>query len=269
MIINGIINIELFRGLGIRLPFWEGVVLAASATFANQLPISGGLITRAYYLKQKFGLSYSKFLSVNVALFVCFASANGLMGVSIILYWMLISNMAISVYLLIGFGLMAGSIFLFLLPINKLKFPRRIQEQIEHAIDGWNFIRKNKTLLTRLVIWQTLMMFILAIRYYLVFNMMSQEVRGGEVILFSAASVLTQLISIAPGGLGILEAVVGGVASMLNFDLGVSIVALGIDRLVSTIVVFLVGGSSSIVLSKQLANLPSVGTRKDEISADS
>lgn len=256
LVINGMINKELIRGLGINLDFREAFVLAASATFANQLPISGGLITRAFYLKQKYKLTYTKFISVNLALFICFVSANGFIGVLILLYWMLYLNIVTSFSLFIGFGLMIGFLLVFLLPLEKINLPPKFKNQMVQAMDGWKFIRKNPGLLARIVLLQIIITFLLAIRYYLVFTMMSQEVRGGEVLLFSAASVLTQMVSIAPGGLGILEAIVGGVAAILDFDLGVSIVALGIDRLISTLVIFVVGGVSSIILSKQITDLP-------------
>lgn len=256
LVINGMINKELIRGLGIDLDFSEAFVLAASATFANQLPISGGLITRAFYLKQKYKLTYTKFISVNLALFICFVSANGFIGVLILLYWMLYLNIVTSFSLFIGFGLMIGFLLVFLLPLEKINLPPKFKNQMVQAMDGWKFIRKNPGLLARIVLLQIIITFLLAIRYYLVFTMMSQEVRGGEVLLFSAASVLTQMVSIAPGGLGILEAIVGGVAAILDFDLGVSIVALGIDRLISTLVIFVVGGVSSIILSKQITDLP-------------
>jgi len=101
---------------------------------------------------------------------------------------------------------------------------------------------------------QTCLMLFLAIRYWLAFHMLSQDVSVADVILFSSASVLTQLVSVAPGGLGVTEAIVGAIASAIGFDLGVSIVSVGLDRLVSTFVILLVGGISTIILSKQVSN---------------
>lgn len=98
-------------------------------------------------------------------------------------------------------------------------------------------------------------MLTLAIRYWFAFRMLSQNVKISDAILFSSISVLTQLVSIAPGGLGVTETIVGGIAFLLGFELGVSIVAVGIDRLISTSVILVVGGASTIILGKQLSDI--------------
>jgi uncharacterized protein (TIRG00374 family) len=58
-------------------------------------------------------------------------------------------------------------------------------------------------------------------------------------------------VNIAPGGLGVREGIVAGVASLLGFEAGVSAVAVGIDRLVATSVVIVLGTIYTYVLSKK------------------
>ena len=93
--------------------------------------------------------------------------------------------------------------------------------------------------------------------------MLSQNVTFGDVMLFSAASILTQLVSIAPGGLGVREAIVGAVASALGFDMGMSLVAVGLDRLISTLAILLIGGLSAIILGKQISDLPIITENRE------
>ena len=50
--------------------------------------------------------------------------------------------------------------------------------------------------------------------------------------MFASAALLSLLVSFAPGGLGVTEALVVAIASTLGFDIGVSVVALGLVRLV-------------------------------------
>jgi uncharacterized protein (TIRG00374 family) len=83
--------------------------------------------------------------------------------------------------------------------------------------------------------------------------MLSQAVTGGQALLFSSASVLTQLISFAPGGLGVREAIVGAVASALGFELAVSLAAVELDRLVATFTIVLVGWISTSLLGRDLS----------------
>ena len=66
----------------------EGFLLAATSTLANQLPVSGGMVTKAYYLKRMYGLSYTKYLSSMLAIFFCTIAVYGLLGLAILTGWL-------------------------------------------------------------------------------------------------------------------------------------------------------------------------------------
>ena len=254
-LISGVINTYLFRGLGAKLPYRDGFFITAASTLANQLPISGGIVSKGFYLKRKYNLSYTKFFSATAALFLCFIVTNGLVGMAILLFWIFFKNEVVPPVLLIGFTLMVSGLFVFWLPIDRIKVPDRIYKRIHQAIEGWMLISRNPALLMKLLGLQSVLLVLLAIRYWLAFHMLSQNVTFGEVMLFSTASILTQLVSIAPGGLGVREAIVGAVASALGFDTGASVVAVGLDRLVSTFTILLIGGISIVILGKQISDL--------------
>lgn len=263
-LISGIINTFLFRGLGANLSYQDGFFLTAASTLANQLPVSGGIISRGFYLKCKYDLSYTKYLSATAALFLCFIGTNGLIGLVVLLYQMLIEEIVVPHALLIGFASMVACLAVFWLPIDRMKVPYRIDKILHQAIDGWVLIRRNPGLLFNLIGLQTGLAILLAVRYWLAFQMLSQEVTFRETMLFSNATILTQLVSIAPGGLGVREAIVGAIASALGFDMGVSVVAVGLDRLVSTLTIFLVGGISTIILGKKISDLSEKKVEREE-----
>jgi uncharacterized protein (TIRG00374 family) len=91
-------------------------------------------------------------------------------------------------------------------------------------------------------------------RLWIAFHALSQGVTLDQCILFSSAAILTRLVSIAPGGLGVREAIVTSVASALGFDAGVSLVAVIIDRLVETVVVITLGIVYTYTLGKKIAS---------------
>lgn len=72
-------------------------------------------------------------------------------------------------------------------------------------------------------------------------------------VVLSAATILTRPVSIAPGGLGIREGIGVGVASVMGFDPGISVVAVGIDRLIATLVIIVVGTVYTYILSRKVA----------------
>lgn len=255
-ILNGIINTYLFRSLGAEISHQDGFLLAAATSLANLLPISGGIIFKGFYLKRKFDLSYTKFLSATLALFICLVAVNGFIGIAILLYWILFKSIVVSPFLLIGFGAMSACLSVFWLPLGHKRIPDRIRKWIHEALEGWMIISKTPSLVGKLVGLQASQMMLLAVQYWITFHMLSQNVNLSQSLLFSSASVLNQLVSIAPGGLGVTEAIVGGVALTLGFDVGVSVVALGLYRLVSTFTIVLIGGISTVVLGKQTSKIP-------------
>lgn len=251
--LGGIINTTLFRALGAKISYWDGFNLTAASTLANQLPVSGGIVSRGYYLNRFHGVSYMKFFSATFALFFCFVSVNGMVGVGVLLYWSVSKATPIPSLLLLSFVVMSSFFLFFWLPLEKIKIPGRISDLVRQALDGWEIVRKNLPLLLQLIGLQTCLMVLLAFRYWFSFHMLSQNIALSQAILFAAASILTQIVSIAPGGLGVREAIVGIVASTLGFDGGTSIVAVGLDRLVSTLVIIVIGGISTVVLGGQIS----------------
>jgi uncharacterized protein (TIRG00374 family) len=112
-------------------------------------------------------------------------------------------------------------------------------------------ISRNRLLLVQLVGLQAILILLLAIRYWLAFHMLSQEVSLSQTLLFASASILTQLVSIAPGGLGVREAIVAAVATALGFQPGASVVAVGLDRLIMTAAVLITGAVSTWLLGRR------------------
>jgi uncharacterized membrane protein YbhN (UPF0104 family) len=254
LFINGLSNTYLFRGLETDLAYREGFHLSAVATFVNQLPLSGGIVTKGFYLKQRHRFPYTKFFSVTLALLFCYFSVDGLIGISILLYWLLLGK-AINSALLIGFTLMASFALIFWVPVDRIKIPRKFQSWVSQALDGWMLIRRNPKLALKLIGLQVVLIAFVALRYKIAFRMLSQNITLAEAMLFSTASILTQLVSFVPGGLGVRETIVGAVAFALQFDFSVSIVAVGLDRLITTPVILTVGGISALILSNQLSKV--------------
>ena len=252
-LLNGMQNTFLYRSLGTtEFTHMDGFLLTAASTLANQLPVPGGIISKGFYLKRKHNLSYTKFASSTVALFICYIVVNGAMGMVILLSWMS-SNKIVSPVLFAGYTGMIASLLIFWLPLERVRVPGKIEKWVRQAIDGWVAISRNPTLLLKIILLQVILVVLLGLRYWLAFHMLSQKVTISQTILLASASILTQLVSIAPGGLGVREAIVGAVASMLGFDIGISVIAVGLDRLVVTIMIVLAGWISTVILGKQIA----------------
>jgi uncharacterized membrane protein YbhN (UPF0104 family) len=250
---KGLINYFFYRGLGVYLTLNEGIGLAAVNTLANQLPFAGGLIAKGVYLKQRHELAYTRFLSATLALYVCFVAANGAIGIAVLVYWKLVHQATVPTLLILGFSCMAASIFLLWLPIDFSFISGKWGQRLAQLMDGWQVLSQNWPMVGRLIGLQVFVTLLFAGRFWIAFHALSQDVTLAQCVLFSSANILTTLVTITPGGLGVREGIVAGVASLLGFEASVSVVAVGIDRLVSTLVIIALGAVYTYVLSKKVA----------------
>lgn len=247
---NGLVNYLLYRNLGVNISVLLGFGLATVNTLANTLPLSGGLIAKGLYLKKKFELPYSKYLSATGALYICFLTTNGIVGLVVMngLHWW--AGIKSPLILNIGFGLMALSFLLFWFPFRVNFIPEKWQKYVGKVEEGWQIFINDAGLLFILIGVQIVAIVTMAFRFWLAFRFFSQDVSFLQCVLFSSATILTRLISIIPGGIGIREGIVAGMAAVFGFEVSISVLAVGLDRLVSTSVIAILGTLFSYILSK-------------------
>jgi uncharacterized membrane protein YbhN (UPF0104 family) len=250
-IINGAINYVFYRPFGVFLGVNESIGLAAVNTLANQLPFAGGLVAKSVYLNKRHQLAYTHFLSATMALYVCFIAVNGAVALTVLGYWRLFENTTAPLLIVLGFFGMTASVTFLWLPINIFSWSGKIGDILTQLAEGWCVLSQQVYLISLMMGFQILMILLLAARFWISFHALSQSVTYAQCVLFATATVLTRLVNIAPGGLGVREGIVAGVASLLGFEAGVSAVAVGIDRLVATSVIIVLGTIYTYVLSKK------------------
>lgn len=254
ILINGAINYFFYRALGAILNFNEGVGLAAINTLANQLPFAGGFIAKGAYLKKGYQLSYSHFLSSTMALYICFVSVNGVVALTVLGCWFFLGKEEVPLVLTLAFFGMAASVILIWLPLDFISLPEKISKWLEKLDEGWSVLRQNKQLVAVMMGLQLLLILTVGGRFWLSFRALSQEITYDQCLLFSSATILTRLVSISPGGLGVRESLVAAIGALLGFSPGVSAVAVGLDRLVSTTVIVLLGSFYSYILGRKISD---------------
>jgi uncharacterized membrane protein YbhN (UPF0104 family) len=248
-LINGSINYFFYRALGAFLTAGESVGLAAVSTLANQLPFAGGLVAKGVYLKQRHQLAYTRFVSATMALYVCFVAANGAVALVVLGYWRLVAGAEIPAALVFGFSGMAASVVSLWFPLDALSLRGNLGKRLMQLGQGWRVLSQHMKLVGIVTGFQVLTTLLFAGRFWVAFRAFSQDVTYGQCLLFAAATILTRLVSIAPGGLGVREGIVAGVASLLGLEAGVSAVAVGLDRLVATSVIIVLGTIYTYLLS--------------------
>lgn len=263
----GGVNYLFVRALYVPLDLNEAIGLSAITTLANLLPFSGGIVAKSVYLKQRYNLSYTDFVSGTVALYVLFVATDGFLGL-LMLAWAAIRVQAMpSLILLTGFFAMAGSGLLFLLPLELSILPRKWNRRFSNLMNGWQLLKRHRAVLTGLIAVHVGVTVINAGRLWVAFHALSQDVSFSQSLIFSAASILTQLVTITPGGLGVREGIVAAVASFHGIAPDISILAVALDRLVATTIVIGVGAFYSYILGRQALMPASVEHLGEEVPA--
>jgi len=245
LLINATMDYLFYKGLKIPIGFWENFGLRTVNTLANLLPFAGGLVASGFYLKRKFSLAYTRFLSATAAVYVSYMSANGVMGLVVLVILSQVDRQPIPVLLILGFCVMTVSVLAYWLPVDFLHTSKYLKNVLSNLVNGWQVLKENKLLLIRLILLQLIVTFLQAGRFYLAFKMLSQDIKFSHCLLISSATLLTRLASFAPGGLGIREGIVAAVGSFLGYPPAISALAVGIDRLVSTTLILFFGVFSS------------------------
>lgn len=251
--VRGVINCLIYREIGASVTLIEGMSLSVISTVSNQLPLAGGQIAKAAYLKARHRVAYAHYASATVALYVCYTSSSGVIGIAVLTYQFL-RGYGMPLLLMLGFAAMAVSISIFWLPLNFDYLPDKLRRRVRQLLQGWRILEGNVPLLAQLVGLQIALTVLAAGRLLITFQALSQDVNLAHCILFSAASTLTRLVSIAPGGLGVREGIVASVSSILGFDLGASAVAVGLERLISTPVNLLLSPLCTFILGREVTD---------------
>lgn len=251
---NGMINRFLYRALGVPIGVNEGIGLAAINSLANLLPISGGLVAKGLYLKQRYRLAYTPFLAATVALYVLFIGVNGLVGLGV-----LGGRAAVGLdapgALVAGFAFLAGTLLLLRLPIPLPPW-ERLAALVGRLDQGRRLLGSNLPLSAALVGLRLVQTAAMAGRLYIAFRLLSQPIPYDLCLLLAAGAVLTQLVTLAPGGLGVQEAIIAALATLLGYDPALSVVVVGLDRLVELAIVLTLGGGYAAALGRGLFALP-------------
>lgn len=197
-----------------KIPTGESIYIGILSAIGNFFgPLLGGASIRAIYLKKSYALSYSSFTSTLFGYYLilflvtsCFAVASLLMLAksSQVLLLLVFFTTILIVLLLLTFSKLPESGRL----INQRKNPKLIKRMVGTLYkieDGWKTIKHKSKLISRLVLLATLSFLTQFFISYVEFNALQIDYNIQTLILYTAFMVVSLLISITPGAIGIRE----------------------------------------------------------------
>lgn len=199
--INGQFNRHALTVFNKHISRSEGFKVALLTSVGNYFgPFLGGVGIRAVYLKKKFNLAYSDFLSTVYAYYLIVFLTSAVCG---LLSLALLKNNSSEngYYLLLPFFILVLAVITFLSNgINQLKISKKI-------IKFKNPLMKRSKLTATLFYINIASFTSLALINYLEFTLLGVHMSLGQLMLYTVLGSFSLLISVTPGALGIREAI--------------------------------------------------------------
>jgi hypothetical protein len=238
-------NCLLFSGLGVAVSLLDWFRIVCVTAFSNYLPLSAGLLAKAFFLKRVHAVPYRRFAVGQVSLLLLIFATNGLVGLVTLALAM---PLRLTGVVGLGFALMLASVGLLFLPLPLRSWPgvRRLpwdREAVVAARSSWLGV----------ALCQLAILLGSAWGLYLCFGLGSSGVGFAACLVFTAAAGLTRLATFTPGAIGIREFFVGGLAFLTGFEVRDAIIAASLARAVEIAVVVVLGGAFTHTLSGELA----------------
>jgi len=250
-----IITKNILYPLGVYLKKGEAFALSIVTGFYNLItPFRGGAVTRAIYLKKKHAFPYTDFLASLAGMYVItflIASFIGLVSTLFINYIYGSFNWIIFfVFLAIFFPLLVIVVLSPKLPLTKNNFINRFIK----VINGWHLIKNNKRVIIIITLVSLIQLIIGAFMLYLQFRVFGIEIDFIKCLFLASIGSLSILISITPAGLGINEAVIVFSALTIGITPAHSLSVALLGRVISFLVLFILGPIFSALLIKYNPN---------------
>ena len=203
-------NAIFFRVMEAPIGNIESFGLTNVSAFFNLILPQGGSITKAIYLKQKYGIPYSKTPAIYQGLLVIYL----LIGSGIILSTNLITTITggtvpLLFWVIVLLGFTSGILLVIDIPQGALSKSGRIGVWISNYSDGWKNLRTNKTCLVNASVWQFIIFVSAGIWVSTAYYSLGIKINPLLGVSLSVIISFTNILTIVPGNLGIQEAAYG------------------------------------------------------------
>jgi len=249
---NGLFLKVFAAKFGIGLYFWEWFGLAMITTMGNYLtPLSGGLVARATYLKHRHAFPYAKFLTLITANYLVVFWVVGITGILTILVFWNSSRFFWQITLFFVSVVIAVSA---LVMIRTAKMPgnNRLTKLLNTALDGWDLIKNDKSLLVKLIIYSLINIILNGFLFLVAYKAMGCAVPFSTALLVSLLSVFSLFVKVTPGNFGIQEAIISLSSEMVGAGAGIGLLVSLLIRAALLIPVFILGPIFSFLLTREL-----------------
>ena len=245
----GLLTKTITKSFGIGLTSTEWFGLSVVTRLGNfLLPFKGGAGLRGVYLRKYHDFPYTYFLTALVAtsIIIFFVNASiGVTGMCLVYVYYKIFNWIIFATLGIFF-------FLFLAIIifspRAPNFRSNFLNKISNAINTWHEIKKSTSVVFKLLLIVLLHAFLNILIIFSAFRAFSLNVPLTQTMIIASLSILSMVIGMTPGSLGINEAVIVFSSRLFQITTAQGLLVATLRRIVILFWIFTLGPIFSYIL---------------------
>ncbi|MCK4647222.1 MAG: flippase-like domain-containing protein [Candidatus Aminicenantes bacterium] len=243
----GVVKIIL-KPMGVTALFGDMFLVQNACLLLNYVPMKFGTFFMANYLKRHYSLKYSRFGTFSFYLTFMLSVIASLTGIIAVIFIYGLAD--IRKQILAGVFLLCfiASIFLLFVPLPIPKGKSSPVIILRDFLLGRSAVSKDMRALFLAVSLLFINFIISSIRLGIIYHSMGIRVHPAGFLVLGALGYIMMFINLTPGALGIRELVLGAGAVVLGVPPEVGITVAIIDRSITLIWAFVVGGACVVWL---------------------
>lgn len=247
-----IVNRSIVRPFKVELSLHESFALGIITGFYNVItPFRGGMIARAAYLKRKYNFPVTKFLATLSGTYVISFFAASVLGLASLFF---LKNTDGHASLIVGaiFACIAIAMGIIMILTPKLQETKNNWfNKIIAVVNGWHTVKQYPRVIAITTIVTILQIVLAAISTYISYVVFGTHLSLSQALFLVCIGTLSIVIQITPAGLGISDAISVFAALAINISPSTSIPVAVLSRVVSFILLFVLGPIYSYFLIKR------------------
>jgi len=240
-LVNGYKVFMILRFFGSRMRTIDWIGLPYVTSYLNYLPANAGSGVTALFLKKKYDLPYTKFASISGTLLLlqmfCLSTAGFLLMGLIRIHRGYVNGYALGGFLFI-FLVVIGFRFL---PVGFVKGQSRLANWFKSALMGFDDLRRDHTLIIRLMLNSYLQLALMGLIIYFTFMALGLLVGYLDGFLLGIVTSVSKYQFLFPGLLGIREMFIASVTKMVQGSFSDGVIVAVTDRVISGVATIVLG----------------------------
>lgn len=266
--VNGLFTKFILQPFKKHIPLLESFYVSLISTVGNFFaPVGAGFGFRAVYLKRKFNLPYSQYISTLSGNYIIVFLVNSFFGLLSLFLLRARHDSQYGVLVAVFGGIFMVSLTLSLIQIPfrtaegvRYKFLRSLVRNLVRVTEGWNYIVSRRRLMARLVGLTIINLLLTMLITWLIIHALHFNIALAPLVLFSVLGSLSLFINITPANLGVKEAIYLFSSHVLGFSVSQILSIALIDRGVMFVILLLLWlGSHKMQTEAAAASTPAQG----------